>query len=119
MFVVKDLAPLVPELFAAAAAMALLMYGVFAKGNPARTVVWASMLVLVVALALVWQVPAGRHAVQRPCDDGFAAVMFAMTDRAAQVIGGKFGMRMMVRRRVAGLAFGFYYASPGLCIRSR
>ncbi len=77
MFVAKDLAPLVPELFVAVSAMVLLLYGVFAKGNPTRTVVWASVLVLVVALVLVWQVPAGRQAVLSGMfvTDSFTAVM--------------------------------------------
>ncbi|MEX2009055.1 MAG: NADH-quinone oxidoreductase subunit NuoN [Dongiaceae bacterium] len=46
-----------PEIFLAVAGMALLMFGVFRRGQGVRAVAWLTVLALVVAFVLVWVAP--------------------------------------------------------------
>src|SRR5262245_36695621 len=51
-----------PEIFLAAAGLALLMLGVFLRGNPTERIAWLSVLVLVVTGALLfWSPPPGTQ----------------------------------------------------------
>jgi NADH-quinone oxidoreductase subunit N len=51
-----------PEIFVAAAGLALVMLGVFLRGNSTERVAWLSVLVLVVAaVLLLWAPPAGTQ----------------------------------------------------------
>ena len=56
-----DLATIAPELFLLLAAMALLMLGVFRKGNPTGLVLSLSAVATVIAFALVWMQPTARE----------------------------------------------------------
>ena len=51
--VLPDLGPVLPEMFVAVAAMALLMIGVFRGDGSTRLIAWLSIVVLVVAIVLV------------------------------------------------------------------
>ena len=57
---VHDYALAAPEMVLAAAAMALLMFGVFRGDGATRLVAWGAVAALAVALVLVLQAPAGR-----------------------------------------------------------
>ena len=56
---VPDFAPAAPEIFLAAAAMALLMLGVFRGDGSSRLVSWLSVLSLIVAFFMVQMLPDG------------------------------------------------------------
>lgn len=49
----QDLAPIFPEIFLAAAAMLLLMYGVFRRGADTETAGWLAILLMIVTGALI------------------------------------------------------------------
>ncbi len=78
-FAVPDFLPVLPEIFTAAAAMLLLILGVFQGDKAAREITWLAVLALVVAFVLV-AVPLGEHGVARTVSmygmfvtDGFGA----------------------------------------------
>ena len=63
-FAVPDFLPALPELFTAAAAMALLILGAFQGDKAAREIAWLAVLALVVAFALV-AAPLHSHGPER------------------------------------------------------
>src|SRR3954452_25498328 len=58
-FVLSDLLPVLPEIVLAIGAMALLMFGAFSGEHSARAINWLSILLLVVAGAVVVWLPEG------------------------------------------------------------
>lgn len=78
-FAAPDFLPALPEIFTAAAAMVLLIFGVFRGDKAAREITWLAVLALVIAFVLV-AVPLGEHGVARTVSmygmfvtDGFGA----------------------------------------------
>ena len=57
--ITNDIAAALPEVFLACAGMALLMFGVFRKGNPTASVLRLAVAVLAVAFLMVWNQAAG------------------------------------------------------------
>lgn len=81
LYAVPNLLPLLPELFLAASALALLVLGVYQGERSTREISWLSVLVLAIVLALVL-VPAVSHGPERQTAvfgmfvvDGFSAYM--------------------------------------------
>ncbi len=66
---------IVPELFLAASAMALLIFGVFRKDNAATTVAWLSVAALIGTMALLFFAPSGSGMGGQFASNGFSVFM--------------------------------------------
>lgn len=98
MNIAADLAVIRPELFVAAAAMVLLMFGAFRKENSARSVSWLSVGVLLVAGLLVLAGPSGTMLAfgsQFVVDDFavFAKVLLLLGAALALILAVPFNLR--------------------------
>jgi NADH-quinone oxidoreductase subunit N len=84
--------PALPEIFLAVAGLALLMLGVFLRGNPTNSIAWLSVLALAVAgLLLFWEPTAGT----RTAFGGFYVVdQFAQFFKVLVLIGSALAIIM-------------------------
>jgi NADH-quinone oxidoreductase subunit N len=91
---VPDFAPVVPEIFVACAAMALLMLGVFRRGDATRLVTWLAVAAVAVALGLVL-----ANGVERRVSlyGMFVTDGFAMFMKTLVLIGSGLSLIMAIR----------------------
>lgn len=93
-FPLPPLSPALPEIFLAAASMALLLFGVFRGERAAREASWLAVLVLVVAVALVL---GGGGQRQLALYGMFVTDAFAVFMKVLVLLGGIFAIVMSIR----------------------
>jgi len=92
-FLYEDIFPLFPELTVAAAAIVLLMVGVFRGDRSTRSLVWVAILALAGALAILVQEPERSVIVLRGM---FVADPFALFAKVLILVGSGFALVMSV-----------------------
>ncbi len=92
-FLYEDIVPLFPELTVATAAIVLLMVGVFRGDRSTRSLVWAAILALAGALAILVQEPERSVIVLRGM---FVADPFALFAKVLILVGSGFALVMSI-----------------------